>query len=132
MARQMTMVGFLQAQNCTNHPYSWRHPESRVDSFSPEYYQEIGRVLERGKFQVAFFDDRLAMPDRYGGDHRQTVESGIRCVKMDPVPVLMAMAAATVATPGSSTSTLATTSVTLSPMNFGCGWCAPDSDWIFE
>ena len=95
MARQMTMVGFLQAQNCTNHPYSWRHPEARSDSFSPEYYQEIGRVLERGKFQVAFFDDRLAMPDRYGGDHRQTVESGIRCVKMDPVPVLMAMAAAT-------------------------------------
>ncbi|MFP6735735.1 MAG: NtaA/DmoA family FMN-dependent monooxygenase [Rhodospirillales bacterium] len=95
MARQMTMVGFLQAQNCTNHPYSWRHPDARTDSFSPEYYEEIGRVLERVKFQIAFFDDRLAMPDRYGGDHTHTVENGIRCVKMDPIPVLMAMAAAT-------------------------------------
>ncbi|ETW97664.1 MAG: monooxygenase [Candidatus Entotheonella factor] len=95
MTRQMVMVGFLQAQNCTNYPFSWRHPEARVDATSPEYYQEIARVLEAGKFQVAFFDDRLAMPDRYGGDHTHTVENGIRCVKMDPLPVLMMMASAT-------------------------------------
>ena len=25
--RQMVMVGFLQAQNCTNLVSSWRHPE---------------------------------------------------------------------------------------------------------
>src|SRR5262249_55763740 len=37
---------------------------------------------------MAFFDDRLAMPDRYGNDHAHTVEYGIRCVKMDPVIVL--------------------------------------------
>ena len=93
--RQMVMVGFLQAQNCTNIPASWRHPESRTDFTSPEYYQEIARVLEAGKFHLAFFDDRLAMPDRYGNDHSHTVEYGIRCVKMDPVPVMMAMAAVT-------------------------------------
>ena len=95
MARQMVMVGFLQAQNCTNLPASWRHPESRTDFCSPDYYAEIGRVLERGKFHLAFFDDRLAMPDRYGNDHAHTIEYGIRCVKMDPIPVLMAMGAAT-------------------------------------
>ena len=69
MARQMVMVGFLQAQNCTNLPCSWRHPELRDDAHSADYYQEIARVLEAGKFHVAFFDDRLAMPDRYGDDH---------------------------------------------------------------
>jgi hypothetical protein len=31
------------------------------------------------------------MPDRYGNDHTHTVEYGIRCVKMDPTVVLMAM-----------------------------------------
>src|SRR5258707_12549047 len=82
MTRQMVMVGFLQAQNCTNLPSSWRHPESRDDSMSADYYQEIGRILESGKFHMAFFDDRLAMPDRYGNDHAHTVEYGIRCVKM--------------------------------------------------
>jgi len=82
MTRQMVMVGFLQAQNCTNLVSSWRHPESRDDSMSADYYRTIGRVLEEGKFHLGFFDDRLAMPDRYGNDHRHTVEHGIRCVKM--------------------------------------------------
>jgi FMN-dependent oxidoreductase (nitrilotriacetate monooxygenase family) len=95
MARQMVMVGFLQAQNCTNLPSSWRHPQSRDDSMSYDYYQEIGRILEAGKFHMAFFDDRLAMPDRYGNDHAHTVEYGIRCVKMDPIVVLTVMGMAT-------------------------------------
>src|SRR5579863_6441769 len=93
--RQMVMVGFLQAQNCTNLVSSWRHPESRDDSMSADYYQNIGRVLEEGKFHLGFFDDRLAMPDRYGNDHRHTVEHGIRCVKMDPITVLTVMGMAT-------------------------------------
>src|SRR5438067_631941 len=95
MPRQMTMVGFLQAQNCTNLPASWRHPESRTDFLSADFYREIARVLEAGKFHLAFFDDRLAMPDRYGNDHVHTVEHGIRCVKLDPIVVLMAMGMAT-------------------------------------
>src|SRR5258708_14813600 len=95
MPRQMAMVGFLQAQNCTNLPASWRHPESRTDFLSADFYREIARVLEAGKFHLAFFDDRLAMPDRYGNDHAHTVEHGIRCVKLDPLVVLMTMGMAT-------------------------------------
>ena len=62
---------------------------------SADYYRTIGRVLEEGKFHLGFFDDRLAMPDRYGNDHRHTVEHGIRCVKMDPITVLTVMGMAT-------------------------------------
>jgi len=91
MTRQMVLVGFLQAQNCTNLPCSWRHPQSRDDAHSADYYQEIARILERGKFHMAFFDDRLAMPDRYGSDHAHTVEYGIRATKMDPLIVLTCM-----------------------------------------
>lgn len=93
--RQMSLVGFLQAQNCTIIPASWRHPQARTDSTSPDYYRHIAQVLERGKFDLGFFDDRLAMPDLYLDDHAHTVEHGIRCVKMDPVTVLMTMAMAT-------------------------------------
>ena len=64
-------------------------------SLAPEYYQRIARTLEDAKFHMAFFDDRLAMPDIYGDDHREAVANGIRCVKMDPTIVLMAMAAVT-------------------------------------
>ncbi|MBV9544745.1 MAG: NtaA/DmoA family FMN-dependent monooxygenase, partial [Chloroflexi bacterium] len=41
------------------------------------------------------FDDRLAMPDRYGDDHAAAVEHGIRCVKLDPIVVLTVMGMAT-------------------------------------
>src|SRR5262249_36883315 len=81
--RQMSLVAFLQAQNCTNLPCSWRHPQSRTDAWSADYYRRIGRVLEEGKFHLGFFDDRLSMPDIYGHDHAHTVQYGIRCVKMD-------------------------------------------------
>jgi FMN-dependent oxidoreductase (nitrilotriacetate monooxygenase family) len=93
--RQMTMVGFLQAQNCTNLASSWRHPASRTDSWSPDFYRHIGRVLEAGKFHLGFFDDRLSMPDMYGRNHAHTVEHGIRCVKLDAVTVLTVMGMAT-------------------------------------
>ena len=93
--RQMTMVAFLQAQNCTNLAMSWRHPLSRTDSWSPDYYRQIGRVLEEGKFHLGFFDDRLSMPDMYGRNHAHTVQHGIRCVKLDAVTVLTVMGMAT-------------------------------------
>ncbi|CAN5173725.1 LLM class flavin-dependent oxidoreductase [soil metagenome] len=94
-ARQMSLVAFMQAQNCSNYVGSWRHPSSMSDFMSPEYYQRIARTLEDAKFDLAFFDDRLAMPDIYGDDHRETVANGIRAVKLDPTIVLMTMAAAT-------------------------------------
>jgi FMN-dependent oxidoreductase (nitrilotriacetate monooxygenase family) len=93
--RQIHFVAFLQAQNCTTLPAAWRHPDARTDTYSPEYYQHIARVLEAGKFDVGFFDDRLAMPDLFGGDHAHTVSNGIRCVKMDPIVCLMTMAGVT-------------------------------------
>lgn len=94
-ARRMTLVAFLQAQNCSNYPGSWRHPDTATDFLSAEYYQRIARILERGKFHMAFFDDRLAMPDIYGHDHRETVANGIRAVKLDPIPVVTMMGACT-------------------------------------
>ena len=90
--RQMVLVGFLQAQNCTTLASSWRHPDSRTDFTTAAYYQKIGQVLEEGKFQLAFFDDRLAMPDIYAAAiPAEVVANGVRVVKMDPVATLLAM-----------------------------------------
>ena len=93
--RDMTLVAFLQAQNCSNYPGSWRHAEAIPDFLTAEHYMRIARTLEEGKFHLAFFDDRLAMPDIYGNDHRPAVEYGIRSVKMDLIPLLTAMGLAT-------------------------------------
>lgn len=91
----MALVAFLQAQNCSNLVSSWRHRETRPDYLNAKYYQDIAQTLERGKFHLAFFDDRLALPDRYGDSIKETIENGIRAVKLDPVSVLTAMGLAT-------------------------------------
>lgn len=93
--RQMTLVAFLQAQNCSNFPASWRHPAAAQDFMTAEYYQRIGRTLEDGKFQLAFFDDRLAIPDVYAGDFKVTMQEGIRAAKLDPVLCASALGFAT-------------------------------------
>lgn len=95
MNRMMTLVAFLQAQNCSNLPGSWRHPSTMLDFTTPEYYQRIARTLEEGKIQLAFFDDRLALPDLYTGHHADAVGAGVRAVKMDPSTIMMAMGMAT-------------------------------------
>lgn len=93
--RQMALIGFLQAQNCTNFAASWRHPESRMDFMTTDYYQRIARVLEAGKFHCAFFDDRLGMPEFQSGNFGPAITHGIRPVKLDPMICLMAMGMAT-------------------------------------
>lgn len=93
--RQMALIGFMQAQNCSNFAASWRHPDSRTDFTTPEFYAHIARVLEEGKFHLAFFDDRLGMPEYHGGNFADAVRYGIRCIKMDPIATLMPMAMAT-------------------------------------
>jgi FMN-dependent oxidoreductase (nitrilotriacetate monooxygenase family) len=93
--QDMTLVAFLQAQNCSNYVASWRHPQAMPDFTSVEYYQRIARILEHGKFHLAFFDDRLAMPDMYNDDYVESVRNGVRVVKMDLVPILTAMGLAT-------------------------------------
>lgn len=95
LTKQMTLVAFLQAQNCSNLPASWRHPEARADFLSADFYRHLGRVLEAGKFHLGFFDDRLAIPDIYEDSIAQTVSEGVRAVKLDPMLCAMALGMAT-------------------------------------
>ncbi len=92
---KLILGAFLQAANCSNYAGSWRHPASDPGFLTAEYYQEIARTLEAGKFHFGFIDDRLAMPSRYADSVEETVRRGIRAVKLDLIPVVMAMALAT-------------------------------------
>ncbi len=53
----MIMIAFMQAQNCSNYVGSWRHPAAMSDFTTAQHYQRIARILEEGKFHLAFFDD---------------------------------------------------------------------------
>ena len=92
--RTMKLIAFMQACNSSNYPASWRHPQTMPDFLTPDYYQRIAKTLEDGKFHLAFFDDRLGMPE-YSDSHEEAVRYGIRVVRMDLTVILMAMAAVT-------------------------------------
>ena len=93
--KEMLLVAFMQAANCSNYTGSWRHPETDSGFLDLEFYQNIAAILEAGKFHMAFIDDRLAMPSRYGDSFQEAVAHGVRAVKLDLVPVLTAMGLAT-------------------------------------
>lgn len=95
--RRIHLAAFLIAGNGAHSHALWRHPQTRLGGFlEPEYYVEIARSLERGKFDLAFFADRLAMSDRFG----DSLEVGARygdqdATRLDPTLVLALLAGAT-------------------------------------
>lgn len=96
MPKPMHLCGFLIAGPVVHSHAIWRNPAHETAFLSLEHYANIARTLERGKFDFLFFADRLAVADRYG----ESLETGIRlgdqdATRMDPVPVLGAMAAVT-------------------------------------
>ena len=90
------LCGLLIAGPVAHSHALWRNPRERTDFLSVQYYTSIAKTLERGKFDFVFFADRLGVADRYGN----SLEAGIRfgdqdATRMDPVPILGAMAAVT-------------------------------------
>ncbi|WP_211325059.1 LLM class flavin-dependent oxidoreductase [Williamsia limnetica] len=92
---QMTLVAFMQASNVSVYAGSWRYKNSARDYLDLKYYQRIARVLEEGRFDLMFFDDRLAMPSIYGDSADDAVRYGARPIKLDLTAILGAAAAAT-------------------------------------
>lgn len=93
--REMLLIAFMQASNCSNYTGSWRHPDTAPGFLDLRYYQEVARTLEAARFHMAFLDDRLAMPSVYGDSFAEAVEHGVRAVKLDLTPVITAMGLAT-------------------------------------
>jgi alkanesulfonate monooxygenase SsuD/methylene tetrahydromethanopterin reductase-like flavin-dependent oxidoreductase (luciferase family) len=82
----MHLAAFMIAGPVIHSHAVWRHPRTTGDFLRPELYQDIARILERARFDLAFFADRLAMADTYGasGDGRDVWRSGCRPTRPDP------------------------------------------------
>jgi len=77
-------------------PGGWRYVASESGWLNVDYYQNIARTLERGLFDMAFFADILAVPDRYQDSNDSQLRFGaLGSLRLDPVVVLTAMAGAT-------------------------------------
>lgn len=96
MTKQLHLAGFLIASQLTHSHPQWRHPRSDLNFLRPEFYQNLGQVLERGKFDYVFFADALAVPHRYGDSIEETLRRGTQgAVLIDPAYVVATMAVAT-------------------------------------
>jgi FMN-dependent oxidoreductase (nitrilotriacetate monooxygenase family) len=96
LVKQMHLAGFLIAGPVAHSHALWRHPRTTTDFLRPEGYQAIAEVLERGKFDLLFFADRLAMSTTYG----QSLEVGVGygdqdVARLDPLQVLALVTAGT-------------------------------------
>ncbi len=75
---------------------NWRHPLSRRDWLSAEFYLDLGRTLERGCFDMLFLPDALAVPEDNTGDVATTLVTGGKgAIYLDPLITLSLVAGAT-------------------------------------
>jgi FMN-dependent oxidoreductase (nitrilotriacetate monooxygenase family) len=95
-SRQMHLCGLLIAGPVVHSHALWRNPDRDTDFLGLEHYAHIARTLERGRFDFLFFADRLAIADRFGDGLDLGIRHGDQdATRMDPVPLLGAMAAVT-------------------------------------
>ncbi|MBY8859185.1 LLM class flavin-dependent oxidoreductase [Nocardia sp. CA2R105] len=91
---QMHLAAFVTAG--PGRPGGWRHPSSVPGWLNAEYYQNIARTLEAGRFDLAFFADILSVPDRFGGSTDSQLRNGaLGSLRLDPLHVLSSMSAVT-------------------------------------
>jgi FMN-dependent oxidoreductase (nitrilotriacetate monooxygenase family) len=94
--REMNLAAFVVAGPVSGHHGGWRYPTADRNLLSLDYYSNIGKILEDGRFDLIFFADILAIPSRY----QESLESQLRygalgALRLDPMIVLAAMAAST-------------------------------------
>jgi FMN-dependent oxidoreductase (nitrilotriacetate monooxygenase family) len=96
MSKEIRFNAF--AMNCVGHmaPGLWRHPRDRSDRYIDlDYWIELARLLERGKFDGLFLADVLGPYDVYQGKADAAIHGGIQIPVNDPLLLVPGMAAAT-------------------------------------
>ena len=95
-AKKMHLCGFLIAGPVVHSHAIWRNPRHATNFLGLDHYTHIARVLERGRFDFLFFADRLAIADRFADSHEVGIRHGDQdATRMDPLPILGALAAVT-------------------------------------
>jgi len=75
---------------------NWSNPLSRSDWLRGSFYADLGRLLERGCFDMVFLADALAIPEDANGDIATTLRTGGKgAIYLDPIVGLSHIAAAT-------------------------------------
>ncbi len=91
MRRQMKLTAF-------NHPPGfWRMPEALPTDMDFDEIVHMARTAERGKMDMIFFQDSAAVAPAYylSGGKAEALAEAARCVRLEPLTLLAALAAVT-------------------------------------
>src|SRR5438105_11988959 len=95
-AKKLHLAAFVSAGPVSGSHGGWRHPEANGDLLSAGYCQNIGRLLEEGRFDLLFIADIVAIPDTLGGSLDSQLGYGaLGALRLDPLVVLSVIAGAT-------------------------------------
>lgn len=74
----------------------WRHPRDRSLHYNTlEYWTDLARTLERGKFDGIFIADGLGTYDVYKGSNATATRAGVQFPRLDPILLVSGMAQVT-------------------------------------
>ncbi|HJU09898.1 MAG TPA: LLM class flavin-dependent oxidoreductase [Candidatus Binataceae bacterium] len=96
MTREIRLNAF--DMNCVGHLSAglWSHPRDRAYTYKDlDYWIELAKLLERGKFDGIFLADVLGVYDVYGGNPDAALRQCAQVPVNDPVLVIPPMAAVT-------------------------------------
>lgn len=83
---------------CSGHqaPGLWKHPEDQSEKFDTlEYWTNLAKLLEKGKFNALFIADVLGGYDVYNGNLDAALKSGAQIPLIEPSVIIPPMAAVT-------------------------------------
>ena len=93
MPKQIRLNAF--DMNCVGHqsPGLWTHPRDRSDRYNTlDYWVELAKLLERGKFDALFLADVLGVYDVYRGSPDAAIANAVQVPVNDPLLLIPAMA----------------------------------------
>ena len=93
MPKQIRLNAF--DMNCVGHqsPGLWTHPRDRADRYNTlDYWVDLARTLERGKFDALFLADVLGVYDVYRGSPDAAIAHAVQVPVNDPLLLVPAMA----------------------------------------
>lgn len=97
MGKQIQLNAFEMAGPMHNAHGLWKHPDSKrhLQYNQLNYWIEMAKLLEKGKFDAIFFADVAGVYDVYKKSKDPAVREGVQFPLNDPALIISAMASAT-------------------------------------
>lgn len=93
--KQIRLNGFTQNSVAPHSPGLWRHPEDQGQRHGDlDYWTDLAKILERGKFDALFLADVIGIYD-VGGSHKPAVRNAVQVPLHNTLLQISAMATVT-------------------------------------